>query len=68
MFQDRFGSRHRVFEEPVAAAGILADGATTGDASLLTGLLFRRSSMLWAVETASKHYPMLDDAMYPGIR
>src|SRR5262249_38483124 len=52
MFQDRFGTRHRVFEEPVAAAGILADGTTAGDASLLTRLLFRRSSMLWAVETA----------------
>jgi len=39
-------------EEPVAAAGILDNGATTGDAALLRTIVVRRSNMLQAIETA----------------
>lgn len=41
----------RFFQEPVVTAGVLADGTLIGDASLLAGLVLRRSNMLLAVDT-----------------
>ena len=51
-FDDRFGKHHRMIEDPVSAAGILADGKTIGDPVMLTKLILRRQNMLLAVETA----------------
>lgn len=48
-----------LFEPPVMTAGIFVDGATTGDAALLTRLILRRCNMLQAVETTVE---MLSDA------
>jgi hypothetical protein len=62
--EDRFGIRHHLLEEPVVVAGILADGSSVGDAFLLARLLFRRSNMLLAAETALE---ALSDAQLHNI-
>ncbi len=41
-----------LYEPPITTAGVFADGATTGDSSLLARLIARRASALQAVELA----------------
>jgi hypothetical protein len=61
----RGADRRRVLEEPIDAAGILADGTTIGEAALLTRLMLRRSNMLPAVERTLEALSMLADKMCP---
>ena len=48
-----------IFERPILAAGMFADGTTIGDTALLNRLTLRRCNMLPAVETDLE---MLSDA------
>jgi len=48
----RAGRRVDLYQSPIAIAALFADGTSTGDAVLLSGLLSRRGSLLQAVELA----------------
>jgi hypothetical protein len=52
-------SPEALFEPPIVAAAVFADGTTTGDTSLLSRLILRRCNMLQAVELAGE---ILSDA------
>src|SRR5687768_9982190 len=43
---------YAIFEQPILTAGIYSNGTTSGDATLLNGLMLRQRNMLQSVEVA----------------